>query len=252
MINEQLQAQAQAPAKSSFTSAPRGLLQRKCACGGTPGPTGECEACRKKRLQRKAQNRELGIRNDSPVPPIVHEVLRSPGQPLDPATRAFMEPRFGHDFSQVRVHTDERAAESAQAVNALAYTVGRNVVFGSRHYAPQTSAGQRLLAHELTHVTQQGSQRWEPQQIGPADDAYEREANQIATSLAARPFLQSIAPAPLLQRKDGGKKQPAPAPPSGPSHKANDPYQLKSELHPRGKALLFADQVASIYFGTKS
>jgi hypothetical protein len=88
------------------------------------------------------------------VPPIVHEVLRSPGQPLDPTTRAFMEPRFGHDFSQVRVHTDGRAAESARAVNALAYTAGRAVVFATGRYAPFTARGQSLLTHELAHVVQ--------------------------------------------------------------------------------------------------
>jgi hypothetical protein len=90
------------------------------------------------------------------VPPIVHTVLNSGGgQPLDTTTRNFMEPRFGHDFSQVRVHTDEQAAESVRAVNALAYTVGRDVVFGEGQYAPGTSGGHRLLAHELTHVVQQ-------------------------------------------------------------------------------------------------
>ena len=68
-----------------------------------------------------------------------------------------MESRFGHDFSQVRVHTDTRAAESARAVNARAYTVGRNVVFGSGQYAPGSGEGQRLLAHELTHVVQQSA-----------------------------------------------------------------------------------------------
>jgi len=81
--------------------------------------------------------------------------LRGGGQPLNPATRAFMEPRFGHDFSQVRIHTDGKAAESTRAVNALAYTVGRDVVFGAKQYAPETMNGQRLLAHELTHVLQQ-------------------------------------------------------------------------------------------------
>jgi hypothetical protein len=86
------------------------------------------------------------------VPPIVKEVLRIPGQPLDVKTRAFFEERFGHDFSQVRVHTDEQAARSAQEVNALAYTVGRDVSFGSGQFAPDTEAGQRLLIHELTHV----------------------------------------------------------------------------------------------------
>ncbi|HLI88385.1 MAG TPA: DUF4157 domain-containing protein, partial [Ktedonobacteraceae bacterium] len=89
------------------------------------------------------------------VPPIVHDVLNSSGQPLDVGTRAFMEPRFGFDFSRVRVHADARAAESTQAVNALAYTVGHNVVFGTGQYAPGTNEGRRLLAHELTHVVQQ-------------------------------------------------------------------------------------------------
>src|SRR6185436_9144991 len=106
--------------------APAGVLQRKCACGGTPGPSGECEACRKKRLQRKS-NAGVEPQSGSVVPSIVHEVLGSPGQPLDSATRAFMEPRFGYDFSRVRVHTDTRSEQSARDVNALAYTVGRQV-----------------------------------------------------------------------------------------------------------------------------
>ncbi len=105
-------------------------------------------------LQRKA-SKDAGA---SSVPPIVHEVLHSLGQPLDPATRSVSEARFGHNFSRVRVHTGGRAAESAQAVNALAYTVGDNVVFGAGHYAPRTVAGRSLLAHELGHVVQQSSQ----------------------------------------------------------------------------------------------
>lgn len=142
------------------------------------------------------------------VPPIVHDVLRSQGRPLEASTRGFMEPRFGHDFShasaggalqastgelqvgpvddphereadtvadrvmsessatrmnrgfdfsQVRIHTDACAAESARAVNAAAYTVGRDIVFGEGQYQPNTRQGQRLLAHELTHVAQQSN-----------------------------------------------------------------------------------------------
>lgn len=102
------------------------------------------------------------------APPVVNEVLNSPGQPLDPQTRTFMESRFGHDFGRVRVHTDDRAAESARAVDALAYTVGADVVFAPGHYAPQTSEGKRLLAHELTHVLQQGGEgRAAAGQAGP-------------------------------------------------------------------------------------
>src|SRR5262249_18996496 len=81
------------------------------------------------------------------------------GRPLDPATRVFMETRLGRDFSRVRVHTDSRAAESAQAINALAYTFGNNVVFKEGQYAPETENGKRILAHELAHVAQQGRAR---------------------------------------------------------------------------------------------
>jgi hypothetical protein len=98
---------------------------------------------------------ETGDLELSVVPPIVQNVLGLPGQAIDPATRAFMEPRFGHDFSHVRVHTDAKAAQSAQAINAHAYTVGANIVFNDGHYAPGTSQGRSLLAHELTHVIQQ-------------------------------------------------------------------------------------------------
>ncbi len=128
------------------------------------------------------------------MPPIVHEVLRSPGQPLDEATRAFMEPRFGHDLSRVRVHTNAKAAESARAVNALAYTVGRDVVFGSGQFAPGTVAGQRLLAHELTHVVQQNVDGVQKQLVlGHAGDVYEQEADRMA--LQAHESSQSLDPA---------------------------------------------------------
>jgi len=89
------------------------------------------------------------------APQIVHEVLRSPGQPLDDQTRAFFEPRFGHDFSHVRLHTDARAAEAADAVGALAFSVGPHIAFAGGHYQPGTQPGRELLAHELTHVLQQ-------------------------------------------------------------------------------------------------
>jgi hypothetical protein len=129
-------------------------LQRACACGGA------CPKCETKLSGREdvgLQMKSVHARDTSEVaaPPIVHEVLASPGQPLDPATRAFMEPRFGHDFSRVRVHADQRAAQSADAVAAHAYTVGADVVFGAGRYAPQSGGGQRLLAHELAHVVQQ-------------------------------------------------------------------------------------------------
>jgi hypothetical protein len=89
------------------------------------------------------------------MPPVVQRVLRSSGQPLDVSTLASMELRFGHDFSRVRIHSDEAAGASADAVNALAYTVGPHIVMAKGQYAPATPQGKRLLAHELTHVVQQ-------------------------------------------------------------------------------------------------
>ena len=177
--------QAKAPSVPSSAPTPGSLLQRRCACGGTPGPTGECAGCRTKRLglRRKATNRAA----TPSVPRVVHEVLRSPGRPLDAAARVFMEPRFGHDFGNVRVHTDEKAAESARAVNALAYTMGRDVVFDTNRYAPATAGGRMLLAHELTHVAQQNGASVDLQQVSLAPDdqsPQEREA-QLASEAVA-------------------------------------------------------------------
>jgi len=105
--------------------------------------------------EKESQSQEAASKDLSEIPPIIHEVLRSHGEPLDANTRAFFEPRFGHDFSQVRVHTDAKAAESARAVNALAYTVGQDVAFDTGRCSPHMPEGRRLLAHELTHVIQQ-------------------------------------------------------------------------------------------------
>lgn len=90
-----------------------------------------------------------------PVDAAIQDMRQGGGQPLDPATRAFMEPRFGQDFSNVRIHKGHRAELAAQSVNARAFTVGRDVVFGSGEYTPRTRDGQQLIAHELTHMFQQ-------------------------------------------------------------------------------------------------
>jgi outer membrane protein OmpA-like peptidoglycan-associated protein len=178
--------QAKAKAAPAIAPVPHGLLQRKCACGGTPGPDGECAECKRKRLglQRKA----AGPGEPLAVPPIVHEVLRSPGRPLDGETRADMESRFGHDFSRVRVHTDGPAAESARAVDALAYTVGRNVVFAAGRYSPATREGRSILGHELTHVLQQRQATVEAGseiEIGESAGS-EREADRVSSALLGR------------------------------------------------------------------
>lgn len=182
-------------------------LQRTCACGGVAGPEGECEACRTKRLslQRMATNQAP----TNLAPPIIQDVLATPGQPLDAAARAFFEPRFGYDFSQVRVHRGAKAAASAAAVNALAYTVGRNVVFGAHQYAPTTPAGRQLLAHELVHTIQQGTGGALPSSIG----------NPLAGLHQPQP--QSIA-----------RQASPPAPPAAPTYGracssgASDPCQI--------------------------
>ncbi|GEM_PF-3341245 len=109
--------------------------------------------------------------------------LRSGGQPLDAANRAFFEPRFGADFGHVRVHTDAKAAESARAIRAAAYTVGQHVVFAAGGYAPHTTAGKQLLAHELVHTCQQGQvadSQCFPLEISTVNDISEHEADQIA------------------------------------------------------------------------
>lgn len=95
--------------------------------------------------------------DNAAAPTVVHQVLKSPGQPLDAGVRAFMEPRFGRDFSGVRVHTDAQASQSAQAVQARAYAVGHDLVFKAGQYAPHSAEGRKLIAHELAHVVQQGN-----------------------------------------------------------------------------------------------
>lgn len=129
-------------------------LSRKCSCGSFA--SGECDSCKEEKegvLQRSA----FTAPSAESVPGIVHDALRSPGQPLDQATRAFFEPRLGRDLGGVRTHIGPLASESARAVNALAFTTGSDIVFQNGAYSPGTTQGRRLLAHELTHVVQQES-----------------------------------------------------------------------------------------------
>jgi hypothetical protein len=134
-----------------------------------PGPQ-LLQPCTRSSANARVQINQPGREHDAPemmrvragqvtAPPLVHEGLQSTGQHLDPETRRFMEPRFGHDFSKVRVYTGKEATESSSAMSAKAFTVGQNIVFGTGHYAPQTTEGRRLLAHELTHVVQQRAAR---------------------------------------------------------------------------------------------
>ncbi|HYH79034.1 MAG TPA: DUF4157 domain-containing protein [Longimicrobium sp.] len=177
--------------------APAPVLRRR-VCGGRTADAAEGAA---KRLRRSASGEA--------APAIVHDVLRSPGAPLDAGTRAAMEPRFGHSFADVRVHVDGRAADSAAAVGAHAYAVGRDVVFGAGRYAPSSADGRRLIAHELAHVVQQsGSAATAIQpslQVGPSDAPEEREAHAAADAVAAgRPASLAAAPARLARMPGGG------------------------------------------------
>ena len=153
-VNDPLEQEADAAAERvmrmadpsiSHTAPP--TLSRKCA---------ECEEDEEKKssLQRQATSGGL---EGTLAPPVVDAVLSSPGRPLAPATQSFMGDRFGADFSEVRIHTDAKAAESAAAVRARAYTVGRDVVFGAGQYDPAGAGGRQLLAHELAHTLQQSS-----------------------------------------------------------------------------------------------
>ena len=187
------------PAPVSTSAGGANALQRKCSCGGNA--SGTCEECKKKKLQRSAS----AAAASELAPPIVHDVLRSPGQPLDSATRSFFEPRLGMDLSGVRTHTDSRAVQSAQAVNALAYTSGRDIVFREGAYAPSTASGGRLLAHELAHVAQQSGatptlQRQEKEDEGHGPrrgisvhtDCNEDQARMIAQAIVnARGMLRA-------------------------------------------------------------
>ncbi len=116
----------------------------------------KCDSCEhEEKVQRKETND--GVSGQT-APPLVSEVISSGGgQPLDADTKGFMESRMGQDFSQVRVHTGARAAESAAAIQAKAYTSGRDVVFGAGEYQPASESGKQLLAHELVHVGQQST-----------------------------------------------------------------------------------------------
>jgi hypothetical protein len=165
----------------------------------------KCLDCSKK--CRLLQRSSLSRNSPEKAPHIVKAVLGSSGKPLDKYTLKIMEPKFGYDFSQVRIHDDGKAADSARAVNALAYTVGRDLVFGFGKYSPRSSEGQNLIAHELTHVVQQS--RWQVPdnnsrdiEIGDQNDFYENCAERISGRFNPETSEPYLAPSrPKLQRK---------------------------------------------------
>jgi hypothetical protein len=189
------------------------MLQTKCACGSRcPKCHIEKQSC--EHMQTKpVQASDAG---KSVAPTIVHEALHSRGQQLDTSTREFMESRFDHDFSRVRVHTDSTAIEATQSVNALAFTVGQDIAFGRDKYSPQSPSGRELLAHELVHVMQQNSSPsllGIPLALSEPGDELEREADRVAKDVLppssgvrqlAEPHVQRVpsnqSQSPITQR----------------------------------------------------
>lgn len=167
-----------------MAGTPQGRVERNCACGGRGHAGGECEACRTKRVATSHLS-ATGPYRTRVVPQVVHEILQQPGEPLDTGTRALMEPRFGFDFSGVRVHTGASAEKSTEAMGAAAYTVGPRIVFSERRYDPRSYGGRWLIAHELTHVVQQRSEGVRPDEGIPvvASTDLEQEATGAAFSV---------------------------------------------------------------------
>ena len=147
----------------------------------------------------------------SEIPAAVAKVLGSAGHPLEGSTRARMESRLGHDFGHVRVHSDTEAAASAEMLHAHAYTLGRHIVMGHRRYQPHNLPGQRLLAHELTHVVQQGNPSVDTvpaRGVSSPGDPSERTAERFASTLAepgwSGDIRPSIAPSDRIHRQGEG------------------------------------------------
>lgn len=207
---------AQVPAKTQ-TAPPvaAGFVQRQCTCGQHVLGGGLCSDCKKKaaRLQRKkGDHAPFGedVDVDAEVDAAMEVLEQSQGQALDSRARSFMEARFRQDFSQVRVHTGTAAEKSTRAVNALAFTVGHDIVFAPHQYAPTTARGTALLAHELTHVVQQAGSRAAPsaKAISEPSDAAEREADSVAhrimSGARARPLEITRAPDAAIHTLDTG------------------------------------------------
>lgn len=194
------------PKSDRIESEDAGLMYRAAAAGRTDvlGPAGLLG------LQRAVGNAGVAGVVEEERSPVLDVVGSSGGAPLDAETRMDMESRLGHDFGDVRVHTDSRAHDSAKAVNAHAYTVGSNVVFQRDKYDPSSTEGRTMLAHELTHVVQQrsgpvdGTPTGGGIQVSDPSDRFEREAAANAERAVAAPSTPSTVgtSGPAVQRQD--------------------------------------------------
>lgn len=163
-------------------------------------------------LQRAAGNAAVGslLDPESEERSPVHDVVGAGGgQPLAPELREEMQDRLGHDFSDVRIHTDAAAHESARSVNAHAYTVGHDVVFQRDRFDPSSTAGKTMLAHELTHVVQQrsgpvdGTDAGGGVRVSDPSDRFEREAAANAERVMAQPAVQRHAEGEEEEQAEG-------------------------------------------------
>ena len=232
-----------ARARASAVATPKragAMVRRRCASNAECG----CALCADATPQT-AWDEGRSPRNArvSEVPRVVHEVLRSRGEPLDHDTRSFVEPRLGHDFSHVRVHTGPRAAASAHEVGALAYTVGQDVVFGAGQFDPRTAAGRRLLTHELVHVAQQGKSPTVQTdlKIGPPNDGAELEAERAADAAMRMSLAQSGGESPseaasVAWRATDGRPAPLRRTPA-PKFADCDPTRDARRIERAGKAV---------------
>jgi outer membrane protein OmpA-like peptidoglycan-associated protein len=183
------------------------VRQNQCPGQGWPcfadaPPSGEVDG-----MRSRAAHRPVRRRGKAPapvaVPAIVNRVLSRPGESLDAATRAHFEPRFGHDFSRVRIHSDAEAGRSAAAVGADAYAFGQDIAFATSRHAPATAAGRALLAHELAHVVQQPEAVSPARLVGDASGTAERQADGMAAAaLSGVPSTigRRVAPTGALHR----------------------------------------------------
>ncbi|MBB5857574.1 DUF4157 domain-containing protein [Amycolatopsis umgeniensis] len=210
-----------------------GLMGRAAAAGRTDvlGPAGMLD------LQRAVGNAGVSTLVEEERSP-VHDVVTSGGAPLGASTRTDMEGRFGHDFGDVRVHTDGAAHDSAKSVNAQAYTVGSNIVFQRDKYDPGSDSGKHMLAHELTHVVQQRSGPVEGTDAGGGvkvsdpSDRFEREAVANADRLMSTPAPAAAGPAVQRCADDGEahvQREEAPEAEEGAEEKMAQTYVQREE-----------------------
>jgi hypothetical protein len=195
-----------APVAASVTP---GTLQRSCGCDSSAGCECGQQAPALPWLQRQAGPGGGG----APSSGTAAAALRGlgSGRPLDSGSRSFMEPRFGRDFSGVRIHTDAAAAHAARTLHANAFTIGGDIHFAEGKYRPDTAPGRRLLAHELTHTVQQGGQGGavarSVEGVSDPHDASEREAESVAAAVAGGAMVQPLvasSPASIQRQDDGG------------------------------------------------